>query len=94
LGVAVVAASVAAELIHNQIVESSISEVVVGFATTVTIVVLVSWGEAGSGTAGVSMAGARSWGPRRAVGRASDSLYLVHPPTVAVSYLTVFDDQG
>lgn len=91
--VAVVVATVATEGTSNVDLANMIGEIVVGFATATTIVVLAS---AGPDVSGVSTALRRalSWGPLRSVGRASYSLYLVHYPIVAVIYLTVIRDQG
>lgn len=92
-GAAVVVATVAAELIHSEVLGNMIGEVVVGLATATMVVVLASR-EEGAGSVSASVARALSWRPLRAVGRASYSLYLVHYPIVAVIHLTVIRDRA
>ena len=93
--VAVVVAIGADELITNAVVGSLVSEVVVGFAAAVAIVVIASQRPSRSGTGDVvyRVGQALSWRPLCSLGRASYSLYLVHYPIV-VLHLTVVDDRG
>lgn len=92
-GAAVTLATVGTEALGNGVVGDMFSEVTVGAATAVVIVVLASTGRA-AGSLAAWTAAVLSWGPLRAMGRSSYSLYLVHYPIVAAVYLTVIREQG
>jgi len=92
-GFLVVVASAGAEALGTGVVSDMFREVTVGFATAMAIVVLASTGSSGGSLAAWS-ARMLSWGPLRAMGRASYSLYLVHYPIVAVIYVTLIREQA